>query len=113
MRHQSRHLPAFILLELLSGARHGGALQSSLNERLPDLNADSGAVYRALNKMEEDGEVSSKWDTTMRGPARHIYKITERGAARLEEGEKDISRRHAILSHFLKEYRRSRTRGRR
>jgi len=104
MRQQSRHLPAFILLELLSAPRHGGALQTGLNARLPGLNADSGAVYRALLKMEQDGEVESQWDTSKAGPARRIYCITDRGAARLGDWEEDISRRRSILDHFLNEY---------
>lgn len=104
MRQQSRHLPAFILLELVGASQHGGALQTALNTRLPGLNADSGAVYRALVRMEQDGEIESHWDTSKPGPARRIYKITKVGIKRLGEWEKDISRRRAILDHFLKDY---------
>ena len=106
MRQQSRHLPAFILLELLSAPQHGGALQTSLNGRLPGLNADSGAVYRALTKLEKNGEVTSEWDTSDRGPARHVYQITQLGIESLKEWEKDISCRRGILDHFLLEYHR-------
>ena len=106
MRQQSRHLPAFILLELLTGPCHGGALQSSLNLRLPGLNADSGAVYRTLLRLEQDGEVESKWDTSQSGPARRVYSITEVGEGRLREWEKEIVRRRMILDHFLNEFER-------
>lgn len=106
MRQQSRHLPAFILLELLSAPQHGGALQTSLNGRMPGLNADSGAVYRALNKLEKDGEVTSEWDTSERGPAKHVYQITAKGTESLKEWEKDIARRRGFLDLFLTEYHR-------
>lgn len=106
MRQQSRHLPAFILLELLSAPQHGGALQTALNGRMPGLNADSGAVYRALGKLEEGGEVTSEWDTSERGPAKHVYQITAKGIESLKEWEKDIARRRGILDHFLTEYHR-------
>jgi DNA-binding PadR family transcriptional regulator len=104
MRQQSRHLPAFILLELVAAPQHGGALQTGLNARLPGLNADSGAVYRALQRMEQDGEIESRWDTSNPGPARRIYTVTSLGLVRLAEWKEDISRRRAILDHFLREY---------
>jgi DNA-binding PadR family transcriptional regulator len=104
MRQQSRHLPAFLLLELLPAPQHGGALQTALNTRLPGLKADSGAVYRALLRMERDGEIESRWDTSNPGPARRIYAVTSSGLARLTEWKEDISSRRAILDYFLKEY---------
>lgn len=106
MRQQSRHLPAFILLELLTSPCHGGALQSHLNLRLPGLNADSGAVYRTLLKMEQEGEVESRWDTSQPGPAKRIYSITLAGEQRLRDWEREIVRRRLILDHFLHEYQR-------
>jgi DNA-binding PadR family transcriptional regulator len=104
MRQQSRHLPAFILLELVSAPRHGGALQTYLNAQLPGLNADSGAVYRALLRMEQDGEIVSVWDTSKPGPARRIYTITSVGRARLEEWKQEIEQRRGLLDHFLQEH---------
>lgn len=104
MRQQSRHLPAFILLELALGSCHGGALQTELNTRLPGLKADSGALYRALLRLEEDGEVTSVWDSSQPGPARRIYSITKTGRARLEAWRTDIEMRRAILGDFLDRY---------
>jgi DNA-binding PadR family transcriptional regulator len=104
MRQQSRHLPAFILLHLAFGPSHGGALRTELNTRLPGLNADSGAVYRALLQMEKEGEVESKWDASRPGPARRIYSITAAGFSKLGTWKDDIERRCAILGHFLKTY---------
>ena len=104
MRQQSRHLPAFILLHLAGGPSHGGALQTELNSVLPGLKADSGAVYRALLRMEEEGEVKSRWDSSIPGPARRIYSITGAGFKRLEEWKSDIEIRRGILDYFLEAY---------
>lgn len=79
-------------------------MQSSLSRGLPGINADSGAVYRALSKLEDNGEVTSEWETSEPGPARHVYQITQKGRASLKEWENDIRRRRAILDHFLEEY---------
>ena len=106
MRQQSRHLPAFLLLELFVAPQHGGALLQQLNTRMPELNADSGALYRALTQMEKAGEVVSQWDTSIPGPARRIYSIAPAGVAKLRDWEKDIAQRYSMLGKFLQECRR-------
>lgn len=45
---------------------------------------DRAAVYRALRELEQEGYVTSSWDTSVTsGPARRIYAITEAGVATL------------------------------
>jgi PadR family transcriptional regulator, regulatory protein PadR len=43
-----------------------------------------GTFYRILRQMEQDGMVSSSWDTSGGGPARRIYSITDAGEAYLK-----------------------------
>jgi poly-beta-hydroxybutyrate-responsive repressor len=38
-----------------------------------------GMIYRHLRRLEEDGLVSSEWETTGTGPAKRIYQITSDG----------------------------------
>lgn len=103
-RQNYRHLPAFILLTLAQGETHGGAIFTTLSESLPDLLNDTGALYRSLQQLENDGSVSSAWDTTESGPARKIYRITQSGWNELTEWKKDIEARYAYLSYFLETF---------
>ena len=103
-RYNYRHLPAFILLLLAEGKAHGGAIHSLLSERLPHFQTDTGAVYRSLQQLENEGSAASVWDTTESGPARKIYHITSSGRDKLAEWEQDIEARMANLNYFLETY---------
>lgn len=100
-RPKSRHLPAFILLTLAEQPLHGGAILSALSERLSRFAPDSAAVYRTLQQCEDDGEVSSEWDTSERGPARRRYRLTKAGWKRLDAWREEIEARVALLNGFL------------
>lgn len=99
-----RHLPAFLLLFLAEGPAHGGALLSTLQERLPVPRVDSGAVYRVLQDLEKEGAVVSRWDTAESGPAKRIYTITEKGWTMLDFLAGDIKMRLQNLQFFLNTY---------
>src|SRR5262245_7842828 len=43
-----------------------------------------GTFYRILRQMEKDGMVSSTWDTSVAGPARRVYSITQVGETYLK-----------------------------
>ncbi|MFL0252735.1 helix-turn-helix transcriptional regulator [Clostridium neuense] len=103
-RKQSRHLPAFILLTLAEGAAHGGAIYNSLMEKVPNFQCDQGAIYRALQKLEEDNAVTFSWDTTSTGPAKKIYSITDAGLNQLDDWKVDIEQRILYLKCFLDRY---------
>ena len=104
MRQQSRHLPAFILLLLAQNPRHGGAIQTDLQQNLPVLKADSGAIYRALQQLETEGYVTAEWDTSKSGPAVKIYSITTSGWKNLEFWRQDIEARIETLQYFVTEH---------
>ncbi len=96
-----RHLPAFLLLALAHGPGHGAALLARMHELLPLSGVDTGAVYRTLNSLEEDGQTVGEWDTSGRGPARKVYRLTQTGWARLDFWREDIAYRVRLLSTFL------------
>ncbi len=104
-KQQYRHLPAFILLALAEGPIHGGAILSILTARMPLFRPDSAAIYRTLQQLEQDGEVSSAWDTSNSGPARKLYHLTAAGWKKLDDWRDDIEMRIANLQYFLKTYR--------
>jgi len=64
------------------GYELGGSLQS---HALTDAELDRGALYRTLGRLEAMGHVTSEWDTSGHGPARHIYSITQSGKDHLRE----------------------------
>lgn len=42
-------------------------------------------MYRTLQRLEANGHVTSAWDTSGGGPARHTYEITDSGREHLRE----------------------------
>ncbi len=106
MRQQSRHLPAFILLLVAEKPSHGGAIQTSLQTKLPSLKADSGAIYRALQQLEKEGELAAEWKTSKPGPPRKVYRITPAGRKRLEFWREDVEMRLRNLTFFVQSYER-------
>jgi DNA-binding PadR family transcriptional regulator len=104
-KQQYRHMPAFILLALAEGPIHGGAIHAALAERMPHYKADTGAIYRTLQQLEQDGEVVSEWNTSKSGPARKIYRLTDKGWEKLEYWWQDIEMRMANLRYFIETYR--------
>jgi len=103
-KQQYRHLPAFILLALADGPMHGGGIYTAITANMPNLNADSGAVYRTLQKLELEGEVEFNWDTSNSGPARKVYQLTDGGWAKLALWKGEIESRVANLNYFLSKY---------
>jgi DNA-binding PadR family transcriptional regulator len=103
-KQQYRHLPAFILLVLAEEPIHGGAIHTVLTTNMPLFKADTGAVYRALQQLELEGEVESSWDTSFSGPARKIYRLTPAGWQKLDEWKEEIQLRLENLNYFLTAY---------
>lgn len=53
-----------------------------LAQRLEDAGLgeyNKGTIYRTLRQMEAMGLVSSMWDTSLGGPARRMYSLTNAG----------------------------------
>lgn len=102
--NRNRHLPAFLLLFLRVGAAHGAALKARLDELLPELGIEAGAIYRTLRELEERGALVSRWDQSDSGQARRVYTITPAGLEELACWHKDICQRRQALQIFLDLY---------
>jgi poly-beta-hydroxybutyrate-responsive repressor len=94
------------LLILLHGrTAHGYELIQSLQEfGFSESDADPGTVYRNLRRMEEEGTVSSRWDTGKGGPARRIYQLTPEGEKVLHQWAGHISHNIRRLTKFMEKY---------
>lgn len=103
----SRFVEPAILLALQTGdAAHGYDLVAVANElQLTEVPIDAAAIYRALRQLEEDGLVTSTWDTSRPGPARRNYKLTPAGRHRLRDWIEVIERRAEALRNFVNQAR--------
>lgn len=65
---------------------------------------NTGTLYRVLRQMEQDGMVSSNWDTTGGGPARRVYSITEAGEAYLKLWAGSLEQYRKMMEMFFQLY---------
>lgn len=78
--------PVVLYILERNGPTYGYELAGNLQSHaLTDAEIDRGALYRTLQRLETTGHVSSGWDTSGSGPARHIYSITQSGKDHLRE----------------------------
>lgn len=100
-----RFVQPCLLLLLHERAAHGYELIQSLHEfGFTENDADPGTVYRNLRRMEEEGTVTSQWDTGKGGPARRIYQLTPEGEKILHQWAGHISHNIKRLSRFMEKY---------
>jgi poly-beta-hydroxybutyrate-responsive repressor len=94
-----------LLLLLAQKPAHGYELMDALRSVQSDENlADPGLLYRTLRQFEQDGLVTSSWDTEGHGPARRIYQLTEAGLEYLDVWAADIRATRDRLEQFLAEH---------
>ncbi|MGQ9595143.1 MAG: PadR family transcriptional regulator [Anaerolineae bacterium] len=109
-----RFVEPCLLLLLHQGPAHGYELVErlgALGGGQPEANqgpcapVDSSVVYRALRAMEEQGLVTSVWDTTASsGPPRRVYHLTPLGDQILASWVADLRETVRLLEAFLWEY---------
>lgn len=103
------NLPRFVqpvILALLSaGALHGYSIvqQLAATKFFRSCPPDVTGVYRVLKNMEQQGSLTSVWDTGESGPARKRYTITERGLHCLCQWEQTL-REHQFFVSELQNY---------
>jgi PadR family transcriptional regulator PadR len=101
-----RHLPMrgalhLLILKLLEERPlYGAEIKELLKSRL-DLDIPSSAVYAILGILEEKGMVVSSWETTEKGAARKVYKITEEGDSYLKEKVENLKRTKKVFDFLL------------
>lgn len=100
----SRYFQPFALLLLMDKPSHGYDLLNELAKLCPEEDLDPASLYKNLRRMEEDGLVTSDWDTGNPGPARRVYKVTELGQEVLQGWSFAIKRNKEILEWFLNKY---------
>ena len=83
------------------GALHGYALCQLIQGASSELlRVEEGSLYPALHRMEQDGWLTSSWETTDKGRRARFYQITRRGRAQLaveREGWDRLTRGVALV----------------
>ena len=76
-----------LLALLAAGPAHGYELKQSFEARFgvawPPVNI--GQIYSTLQRLERDGLVTGYEEEQTKGPARHVFEITEAGFRVLHE----------------------------
>jgi len=103
-RYRRAVLETSLLASLAESTAHGYDLVEQIDELAADLVCiDPGSMYRLLRGLEEQGLVSSTWQTPEAGPSRRMYVITERGLEALDFMARSLSMR-ANAMHKLAEH---------
>jgi poly-beta-hydroxybutyrate-responsive repressor len=103
---RERYIQPSILLALLRRTSYGYELIRDIHRfGFVEGQAPPGMIYRHLRQMEEDGLVSSEWQTEGTGPAKRIYNITEEGKEVLAIWIDVMKRQAKNLNAFVEMYR--------
>ena len=94
--------PVILLLLRQKGEAHGYELATELPRfALTDAEVEAAALYRTLRTLEENGNVTSRWDTGNSGPARRVYRLTEEGEDHLREWVAVLTHMSHSMGRFL------------
>jgi len=102
---KDRYLQPSLLMGLYSRPSYGYELIQTIHRfGFVEGQAPPGMIYRHLRQLEEDGMVSSQWETEGVGPAKRIYHLTEEGremlALWIRYMEKQVSNLNALISEY-------------
>jgi PadR family transcriptional regulator PadR len=95
--------PALLLL-LRERPAHGYELLEALPALTGESRVDMGNLYRVLRALEEDGLVTSRWESGEPGPTKRIYELTPEGARLLDEWAAALRRSRERMDGFLQRY---------
>ncbi len=103
---RERYMQPSILLGLYLKPSYGYELIQSIQRYgFVEGQAPPGMIYRHLRQLEEDGLVSSEWETEGAGPAKRTYRLTQEGKEMLAIWVDYMEKQAETLSAFVKQYR--------
>jgi poly-beta-hydroxybutyrate-responsive repressor len=95
--------PALLLL-LRERPAHGYELLEHLPELTGPQPVEMGNLYRLLRGLEQEGLVSSEWDSHSAGPAKRRYTLTKTGAELLDQWADALRLSQERSATFLDRY---------
>lgn len=103
---RERYMQPSILLGLYPRPSYGYELIQNIQKfGFIEGQAPPGMIYRHLHQLEEDGLVSSQWNTEATGPAKRMYYLTEEGKQMLGLWVDYMERQAKTLNDFVDQYR--------
>jgi PadR family transcriptional regulator, regulatory protein PadR len=77
-------LDMLILRTLLFGPTHGHGIAKHIQRTSDEaLQVEHGSLYPALHRLERQGWIASRWETTERGREMKFYRLTAAGRKQL------------------------------
>jgi poly-beta-hydroxybutyrate-responsive repressor len=93
--------PVLLLMLKEKKESYGYDLSAGLADyALTDAAIERAALYRTLRRLEQNGYVTSSWESEHAGPARRIYSLTEAGHEHLREWGEVLGRLGQAMQNF-------------
>src|SRR6476661_8960815 len=95
-------LDLLILRTLIFGSQHGQGIARAIQETSEEeLLVEHGALYPALQRLEERGWVSAKWGTSRNNRKARFYSLTSAGRKQLVKETTKWKRLAAAIARVL------------
>ena len=95
-------LDLLILRTLIFGSRHGQGIASTIQQTSEEeLPVEHGALYPALQRLEERGWISAKWGTSTNNRKARFYSLTSAGRRQLVRETTKRKRVRAAIGRIL------------
>jgi PadR family transcriptional regulator PadR len=95
-------LDLLILRTLVFGPQHGQGIARAIQDTSEDvLLVEHGALYPALQRLEEKGWISAQWGTSANNRKARFYTLTRAGRGQLAREESRWRRLAAAIARVL------------
>src|SRR6476661_7759968 len=95
-------LDLLILRTLIFGSQHGQGIARAIQETSEEeLLVEHGALYPALQRLEERGWISAKWGTSRNNRKARFYSLTSAGRKQLVKETTKWKRLAAAIGRIL------------
>jgi PadR family transcriptional regulator PadR len=95
-------LDLLILRTLVFGAQHGQGIARAIQEQSEDvLLVDHGALYPALQRLEDKGWIAAKWGQSSNNRKARFYSLTKSGRKHLVQETSQWRKLAAAIGRVL------------
>jgi transcriptional regulator len=96
-------LDLLILRTLLFGPSHGHAIAKHVRTMSDDvLHLETGSLYPALHRLEEQGLIDAEWTTSDKGKRAKYYQLTKAGRKQLSKEQSKWEQLSAAVTRVLR-----------
>ena len=96
-------LDLLILRTLLFGPSHGHAIAKHVRTMSDDvLHLETGSLYPALHRLEEQGLIDAEWTTSDKGKRAKYYQLTKAGRKQLSKEQSKWEQLSAAMTRVLR-----------